>query len=115
MEFDGRSVRNSLKISPITRRLLNKLFHEPHRDDAGVRDRALLVLGFGLARRWSELAALTLSDVHIGKFVTTAAELGLPECQIQEVTLRKSPATLTRYIRTHGQSQTQATDAVLGR
>ncbi len=223
--------------SPITRQLLNKLLDELPHDDAGVRDRALLLLGFGLARRRSELVALNLNDVQIGKtemtvklrrsktdqtgkghlfsvkarpgddmcvvtalanwkslvesadrkratspsagkdreeragepshpalframsrfgtpskarlsaqavavivknaarmagiseeevakmsghslragFVTTAAELGLPEWQIQEVTLHKSPATLRRYIRTHGRSQTQATDAVLGR
>ena len=46
-------------------------------------------------------------------FVTTAAERGVPEWQIQAVTLHKSTATLRRYIRTNGRGQAQATDSVL--
>lgn len=227
---------SQVQKAPITRELLVKLVRELPTDDAGTRDKALLLLGFALARRRSELVALDLDDVQIGidamtvnlkrsktdqtgkghvftikarpgdklcvvtavgkwkalvevgdrkrlaantikqgrrvaeesepprpalframskfgtsskarlsasavavivknaarmadldeksvanlaghslraGFVTSAAEQGLPEWQIQEVTLHRSTATLRRYIRTKGKTQTSAVDAVL--
>ena len=62
--------------------------------------------------REKAVAQLSGHSLRAG-FVTTAAERGIPEWQIQEVTLHKSPATLRRYIRTRGRSQSQATDSVL--
>lgn len=47
-------------------------------------------------------------------YVTTAAELGQPEWQIQKVTLHRSTATLRRYIRTQDSAQREAIDQVLG-
>ncbi len=60
-----------------------------------------------------EVASLSGHSLRAG-FVTTAAQQGMPEWQIQEVTLHRSSDSLRRYIRTSGKTQAAAVKAVLG-
>ena len=57
---------SQVQKSPITHALLVKLLRELPDDGTGVRDKALLLLGFALARRRSEPVALNLDDVQTG-------------------------------------------------
>ena len=83
------------QVTPLLGDRLKALLHEMPGTPRGVRDRALLLIGFGGALRRSEITALDLSDIEIiegkGLKVTITRSKGDQYGEGQEVAIYRSP------------------------
>ena len=95
--------------------------HYSIKDPSGIRNAAIIAIGFSCALRRSEIVGLDLKDVmdRVGAhslragFVTEAARNGASVAKIMDVTRHRTPYMVTEYIRDENKLENHAGAAFL--